>query len=162
MSLTAIREQIKTILSGVSGIGVVHDYERFSNDWKKYLSLFTVEDDNGEKRINGCTFTRVATPEKWLTNVEYLRVYEFDFHGIYSLKDSDATELVFQSTIENVCDAFRAKPTLNGTCETITPEFGALSGRSGMQVETIENRKFGVTLAHYFKLRLGAQTTETR
>ena len=30
MSLPAIREQIKAILAGVPGIGVVHDRERFA------------------------------------------------------------------------------------------------------------------------------------
>lgn len=162
MSLTTIREQIKTILSAVDGIGVVHDYERWSASWGKFLELFLVENDDNKKIINGCMFTRTSTPEKWLTNVKYLRVYEFLFRGVYGLKDADATELIFQDLIEDICAAFRSNHTLNGTCETIAPEFGALSGRSGIQVEIVQNRMFGTVLAHFFELRLGAQVTETK
>ena len=32
MSLTDSREQIKVILAGVDGIGVIHDYERWAAD----------------------------------------------------------------------------------------------------------------------------------
>ncbi len=158
MGLPEIREQYKAILSGVSGIGVVHDYERWAADWNKFLELY--KDQDG--RINGWITTRTATPEKWLTNIKYLRVYELTTRGIYGLKDEDATELIFQDLIESICDAFRNNTTLNNTCETIAPEFGSLAGRSGIQVEIVEPRSFGSVLCHYCELRLGAQVTEVR
>ena len=158
MALSDIREQIKAILSGVDGIGIVHDYVRWSSDWKKFLDLY--KDADG--KINGWHITRTATPEKWLTNIEYIRVYEWLIRGIYGLKDEDATEILFQNIIEDICTAFRNKDTLNDTCETVAPEFGSLSGRAGIQVEVVEPRRFGGVLCHYCKLRLGAQVTETR
>ena len=158
MRLANIREQVKAILSGVSGIGVVHDYERWEDTWQKFLEHYKDPDE----KINGWTITRNATPEKWLTNVEYIRVYELVIRGIYGLKDENATELVFQDLIEDICTAFRNKDTLNDTCETIAPELGSLSGHAGVQVVLVENRMFGNVLCHYCELKLGAQVTEMR
>lgn len=160
MGLADIREQIKTILSGVSGIGVVHDYERWSADWKKFLDLFRAEDDDGTKRINGWMFARKSTAEKLITAAEYQRVYTFRIQGLYGLKDAEETGKTFQSLIEAVCDAFRENYNLNNTCETTSPDFGQLAGRSGMQVETIEQQMFGGVLCHYCDLLLGVQTIE--
>jgi hypothetical protein len=159
MSESAIREQIKTILSGVDGIGVVHDYQRWAATWEKFLDHFKVE---ATGTINGWMFSRTATPERWLTNVKYIRVYEWLIRGVYGLKDEDATETTFQALIEAVCDAFRSEDTLNGTCETTNPEFGSLAGLSGVQVALVENRSFGGMLCHYCELRLGTQVVETR
>jgi len=158
MSLADIREQITEILSSVNGVDVVHQYQRWSSDWKKFLDLF--RDANGT--INGWIITRNATPEKWLTNVKYLRVYEFTINGIYGLKDDIETELAFQALIEDICDAFRGNDTLNDTCETIAPELGSLAGHAGIQVAAVENRMFGGVLCHFCDLKLGAQVTGTR
>lgn len=162
MGYEEIREQTAAILASVEGMGVVHQYQRWAKSWEKFLDLFSVKDDAGVGRINGWMITRAATPEKWLTNVNYLRVYELVMYGFYGLKDAAASELVFQNLIEEACASFRENDTLNGTCETIAPEFGALAGRAGVQVEIVEPRMFGNTLCHYCKLRLGAQITGVR
>jgi len=158
MSEATIRTQIKTILSGVPGIGVVHEYQRWARDWTKFLNQF--QDADG--RINTWMFSRTVTPEKWLSNVEYIRVYEYVIRGMYGLKDGDATELIFQGVVDRICAAFRDKATLNDACETIVPEFGSLAGRAGIQVETVDVRTFGIVLCHYAELKLGAQVTEAR
>jgi len=158
MSLEAVREQIRVILAGVAGIGVVHDYERLSTDWNTFLNHFK----DAEGRINGCTITRTATPERWLTNIEYERVHEIAIRCYFGLQDGAASEIAFQALIERICDAFRGNDTLNGTCETTCPEFGGMAGRSGLQVGLVEPRMFGGVLCHYGELRLGAQIKGTR
>jgi hypothetical protein len=156
MSLATQRTAIKTILEGVSGIGLVHEYERWANDWKKFLELYKT----ANKKINGWTITRKRTAERWSTGAEYERVNEFLIRGIFGLKDEDETELTFQSLIEDICDAFRSNHTLNGTCETTDPDFGSLANQSGIQVELVEPRMIGSVLCHYCELALGAQTFE--
>jgi len=153
MNLAAIREQIKTILAGVAGIGVIHNYERLAIDYNKMLALF--QDADG--RINGWTITRDETPERWITNIDYERIYEMVIRGYMGLQDGEGTEIIFQDIVEDICDAFRGQDTLNATCETINPEFGKLSGRSGIQGIIMEPRLFGNVLCHYCELRLGAQ-----
>lgn len=150
MSLTTIREQIKTILSGVSGIGVVHDYERWAADWTKFLDLFRVEDDDGKKTINGWMFNRRKTPAKTASTTHDLRTHNFQIQGIYGLKDSDASEIVFQQIIEDACAAFRSKYKLNDTADNTEP----------VQVELVENRMFGIVLCHYCELTLIAEEYE--
>lgn len=153
MSLADIREQIKVILQGVPGIGIVHDYERMSADANKFIGLY--KDVDG--RINSWTITRTATPERWFSNRDYERVYEMALRGYYGLQDAAASEIVFQDRIEAICDEFRGNDTLNGTCETTCPEFGGMTGLSGLQVGIIEPRMFGNVLCHYGELRLAAQ-----
>ena len=157
MSLSAIRTQIKTTLEGVSGIGTVHEYERWANDWKGFLELFKTS----ANVINGWMITRRKTPERWRTAEEYERVFEFAILGVYGLKDDDATEKTFQDLIEAICAAFRQDPDLGGACETTHPEFGSLAGRSGVQVEVVENRVLGSVLCHFCVLRIGAQVFES-
>ncbi len=153
MNLAAIREQINVILRGVPDIGSVYDYERLAADWNVFISRFT----DADGLINGWTISRVATPERWLTNRDYERVYEMVMRGYFGLEDASASEIVFQNRIEAICDEFRGNDTLNGTCETTCPEFGALAGLSGIQVGIIEPRFFGNVLCHYGELRLAAQ-----
>lgn len=159
MSYEAIREQVAAILGAVDGIGVVHQYLRWAVAREKFNELFKDESTGG---INAWNITRRETPEKWLTNIEHIRVYEFIIRGVYGLNDSDASELTFQSLIEDICAAFRNNSTLNDTCETIAPEFGSMAGRSGVQVLLVDHRKFGSVLCHHCKLCLGAQVTEVR
>lgn len=161
MSLSDVRDQIETLTSSVEGMGVVHPFQRWSSKHSDFLNHFK-DPDTG--KINGCCFTRTATAERWLTNIKYVRVYEFLFRMYYGLRDADGSELVFQSLVEAVAATFRleSSETLNGTCETLAPEFGSLAGLAGIQVETVDQRMFGNVLCHYSELRLGAQVTEAR
>ena len=143
MALKDIREQIKAILAGVSGIGVVHDYQRWAAHWDKFLNLFR----DGDGKINGWMITRVKTPEECSTTSHHTRTYHFKIYGFYVVNDAEASELVFQDDlIEGICDAFRSKYQLNSTCDDNGP----------IQVLLVENRTFGGTLCHYCELGLVA------
>lgn len=146
MRLTSIREQIKAILEGVSGIGVVHDYQRWSATWEKFLDHF--KDPDG--KINGWVFTREKTPATCESATHESRVHSFKIRGYYGLKDEDATELTFQDLIENISAAFRAKRTLNSTAEDSGP----------FQVDLVEPRLFGSVLCHYCELTLEVEEFE--
>ncbi len=143
MSLVAISERIKTILSATAGVGVVHDYERWAADWTTYLDLFSVEDETG-KRINGWEFMRKKTPAATESVTHDERNHTFLIRGLYGLKDSDASELVFQQIIEDICASFRSNFQLNSTAENTEP----------VQVDLVENRIFGNVLCHYCELKL--------
>lgn len=143
MSLSDIRDQIKTILAGVDGIGVIHDYERWAADWGKFLDRY--KDAAG--KINGWTITRTKTPENSDTASHVTRIHHFTIRGVYGLKDEDASELTFQDLIESICAAFRAKYRLNDTAANTEP----------VQVEVVENRMFGTVLCHYCELTVTAE-----
>jgi len=143
MSLTDIREQIKSILAGIDGIGAVHDYERWSKDWNKFLDHYKSPDG----RINGWSITRDRTSEECDTSSHHTRIHHFTIRGFYGLKDSEASELTFQGLIEDICEAFRSKYQLNETVNDNSP----------IQVEAVEPRMFGGVLCHFCELSLTAE-----
>jgi hypothetical protein len=157
MPLADIREQIKVILSGVPGIGVVHDYERFNNDWTKFLSLF--RDSGGH--INGCMFSREKCPKKQITLGEVELAHIFVIRRFMGLKDDEATGIIFDDNLEEISAAFGTTETLNDTCRTINPDWGPLNEAEGIQLDISENRMFGNVLCHYAELRLCAIEAKT-
>jgi hypothetical protein len=156
MSLADIREQIKVILAGVDGIGVVHDYERLATDWNKFLEFY--KDADG--RINGVSFAREKWQERQQTIGETEIVQVFVIRRIMGLQDAQATGILFDDNLEAMRAAFRGNKSLNGTCRTIDPDWGPMDGAVGIQGDVIEPRMFGSVLCHVAELRLCAIVAE--
>jgi hypothetical protein len=150
MSLPAIREQIKVILTGVAGIGVVHDRERFATEWGKFLNLF--KDADG--RINGCMFSRENRRRVQQTMGETEKAHIFIIRRFLAIKDSEETGIVFDNHLEELADAFDDYETLNDTCRTINPDWGPMEGSVGLQIEISEIRMVGTVLCHYAECKL--------
>jgi hypothetical protein len=152
MSVPAIREQINVILSGVPGIGVLHDRERFANEWGKFLNLF--KDADG--RINGCMFSRESRRRVQTTMGETEKAHVFVVRRFLAVKDSDETGIIFDDHLEVLADAFDGddNETLNGTCRTINPDWGPMEGAIGLQIEISELRMVGTVLCHYAECKL--------
>lgn len=141
MSESMIRQQIYTILSGVPGVGKVYDYERWSVDWTKFVTLFQ---DSASGRILGWEMSRVAVESQFLSRVEEEVTHRFVIKGYLGLKDADATEKLFNGLIEAIRAAFRGNVTLNGVAELATP----------LTAPIIDVRTFGSVLCHYAELHL--------
>lgn len=150
MSLPDIRQQIKTIISRVEGIGIVHDRARLSSDWNKFLNLF--QDTDG--LINGCMFSVEKRQKRQSTMGEEEIAYVFVFRRFMGMRDEDATGIVFEDHIEDMAGAFNEYEDLNGTCRTINPDWGEMSGAIGLQIDIIEPRMIGNVLCHYAESRL--------
>ncbi len=147
MSYTAIRDQIKTTLLGVGGIGQVHDYLRVATEPSSLQANF-----GSGGIVNAWMFSRERTTEERLTTGELLRRYRFVIHGYYQHNDPAASEKTFQDLIEAIATAFRADETLGGTAERIDP----------VQVQAVGYRILGgSTLCHYCELILEAQEIVT-
>jgi len=112
MSLANIRTEIKNLLETVPGIGKVHDYQRWTNDWKKFLEFFKTSDN----KINGWMITSPRANEK----IQALNVntctYDMEIIGNYGLQDEAASGTTFQDLIEAVRSVFRSNYNLNGSC----------------------------------------------
>lgn len=158
MSVANIRAQIKAILETVTGIGVVHDYERWAVNWADILSQFK---PSNQAKINGWMITRTETEERVHAFGQNQAVHSFLIRGVYSLDDSEASEKTFQDLIEAIRERFRSNFNLNGSCQSIYPEFGEWAGKAGIQADTVEARMFGGVLCHYCELGLGAQEIYT-
>ena len=161
MPLATIRPQIKALIESVAGVGVVHDYERYSADPATVLAFFqTVEG----QPLKGWFFKLARRDEFTKSNKRSLLVYTFDVSALYSEADAAATEKTFTDLIMAVCDKFRllANVTLAGTCERTDTEAGPLAGRTGLQVDSIEYLRLSGTLVHFARMKLAAQEFITR
>ncbi len=154
-----IREQIKTILRGVSGIGVVHDYNRLAVDWNKVLSRF----QDAEGKINTCMFAREKMIKRLVTGGEgpKERGHVFVCRCIMGLNDAQETGILFDELLTAIEERFESYDTLNGACMTCTPGWGPMAGQTGMNVDSIEERMFGNVLCHYAELRICAVERHT-
>lgn len=155
-TVAQIREKIRLKLVGVTGIGQVHDYERFSARDADFQALYK---DGATNRIKGWNFYREATRELDLDNGEVRRVHTWRIAGFMSFDDADASGKIFDDLVEAVATAFRTDRTLGGTVEDIK-DMDQEKGESGIQVDAIEPVMFAGVLCHRARLRLITDTTE--
>ena len=157
MSYETIRDQLQVVISGVSGMGTVHPYQRWSTNWSKFLDHYK---DESSGKINGCAITRTGK-DKMLrpgSVVEWAQIFTCRFY--YGLKDADASEIVFQLLIDDVDDAILQNQTLNGSCETTWPNWGPMKGVDGLKIDIIDTRMFGNVLCHFAEGRVCALEME--
>jgi len=140
VSLSTIRTQIKVILEQVSGVGEVHDYERYAKEWSVYKELFKSGAVLNFLQILRPTFERDIHGSDSTERV----THNFLLKGAYSLNDEMATEKTFQDLVEAYCQAFRNKPTLQDTAEVVKYP---ISGR-------IYNGMFGNILCHICEIEI--------
>jgi hypothetical protein len=147
MSESAIRAQIDAILSGVTNIGKVYDYERWASDWSTFIGFFktTISDVD---QIRGWEIGRRSYAEKKVVigvgSSSHEGTHVFIIRGYLGVNDASATEKTFNALIEAVAAAFRTNKTLNGTAKD----------HDYIQAEVIDARMFGGVLCHYSELSL--------
>jgi len=154
MTESTIRGQIYSILSSVSEIGIVYDYERWAADWTSFINLFK-STIRGIDQIRGWEISRRAAPESGVTAEATIgqtdKQHIFLIRGYMGLNDATATEKTFNSLLEAISDAFRPLLTLNG----------AALDHDFIQAEIIESRMFGGVLCHYAELSLTVHEQKT-
>lgn len=146
-----IRAAIMAVLESVPGIGVTHNYERFSKQNDSFQALFSVaESEAPEAR-------RIV--RGWCVHRQSWREYPYDtgknrirtrwvVTGYASLLDTEKSELSFDAVLDRATAAFRARPVLHddtgmALCHTRTDEGGA-----GLQVEDSGPVMFAGLLCH--------------
>ena len=119
-----IANQIAARLATVANIGRVHAFQRYLKSREQIDSEFI---DSSLGRHNGWTISRESFPEhEQSCNLKNTRVSHYVLRGFMSVEDAQATELLFQQVIDDVCDAFRPQDNLSETVELIKP----IKGRS--------------------------------
>ena len=154
--LATIRAAIKTTLSGVSNVGVIHDYERFASKKSEFKALF---ESNGVMR--GWFFFRERTQELDGDTGEVRVLHYWKFYGFEALNDAAGTAKSFQALVEAIVAAFRADPTLGGAIDD-NKDMSQNFGPVGLQTDGIENVMFANVLCHRARLSLTTETTEPK
>ncbi len=144
MSLDTIRSAIVAKLEAVSGIGLVHGYERYARKQSDFRAFY----EDGDK-VLGWFIRRRATRETEETNLRNTVVHTWDIRGYMSLQDAEATELAFDLLIESVRAAFRDDITIGGAVDTTV-----IDGKVGLQLEDSGPVMFSGILCHGARLSL--------
>ncbi len=146
MSWANIRTQLKTILEGVSGIGVVHDYQRWDVEADNFQTLYV-----SGGRIHVWSITRDQSTEGEEAQQQHVRTHRIRITGVYSLDDSDATEKTFSDLMETICDTLRQNNDLNDAAESSGPP----------QVTRDDHTRFAGTLCHFGEITLEVREDRT-
>lgn len=142
----AIRDDIKTLLTAVAGIGAIHGYSRWVKDQAKYLELF--KHGNG---IHAWEITRRAVSEHKAG--AFFRHHEFVLHGYFGNLDAEASEEVFQTLLEDICEKFRVADPADPAASWDYRN-GDEPDASPAQVELIDHRIFGNVLCHHAQIAI--------
>jgi len=147
-ALADVRAAIKSTLEGVSGIGVVHDYERYASQQGTFRALYH---SAAHGQIRGWNFRRVARAERSPATGRHVVTARWQIRGYMALDDSAATEKTFDDLVEGVVAAFRADDTLGGVVDTLI-----VGDTAGAQLEEAGPVMLAGVLCH--GARLGLQT----
>jgi hypothetical protein len=139
----AILAAVVEVVQGVSGVGVVHNRQRFLPVWKDFLAAHS-----SGGILNGWSVSRETSPEDPLTNRETDRSHVFVIRSWFGMNDAAASENTFQARLESVCDAFRAVANydLGGAAEWTLPA----------AVRLVQLREIGGVLCHYGEITVTA------
>lgn len=150
MSVAAIRTAIVARLNSVSGIGVVHAYERYAADLAKLKTLYC---PTGETTIRGWFVRRFRTNESGNIQSRTVEQIRWRIQGMMAVNDAAASELTFDELIESVRDAFAQDETLGGTVDQCS-EPGNEDGESCIQLDDAGPVMFGGVMCHACRLSL--------
>lgn len=137
--ITTIRARIKTDLLTVSGIGQVHDYERFTVDPSTFVSFFV-----SAGLVNGWTVV-VGMESAWSSGHEVDRFYRVTIRGYRVLNDAAASAKTFDEEVDGVMTALENDWHLNHQVENL---------EGGIDATDPEYRMFGDVLCHYIEIKV--------
>jgi hypothetical protein len=137
MSDPTNRSGIKALLEEITGIGIVHLYERWCKDPDVFIALFKYSG-----RIQGWEITRTGVPAVVAITKRVKVTSSYVIKGYYSLKDEAATELAFNAIVDLILFKFISKK-VTGTQGQSLPKSPVLSALV-----------FGKYLCHYAEISL--------
>ncbi len=150
MSLSTDREAIAAKLEEIANIGAVHRFERYAKSQKDFRAFF--ENDG---KVLGWFVRRRSTRELEVSSDHNKVITTWDIRGYMSLDDDAATEIEFDTLIENGCAVFRNDITVGGAFDTTI-----VDGKAGLQVDDTGPVMFSGVLCHGARLSLMSLMTE--
>lgn len=145
MSEATIRSALKVIVKSVTDVGIVHDYERWANEWEDFLNLFKKGTASGDV-IRGWTIGYggfIPGDPQEFGNV-FVRSQKFMIRGYQQLDDSEESEKDAAALAEDVCDMLDAAVTIR------PPNYYYATNCTLL----FEPRMFGGILCHYAEISL--------
>jgi hypothetical protein len=142
--LSEIKSEIKTIMNSVDDVYNIYSERSYIKEANSFLNLFQAENILGDKFITAWFIKRISTSEKDFSTKENMREHSILISGYLSIDENNNSSKTFETTIENICLAFRENNNLNGKCLKTLP----------IQVEKIEEKYLGSIYCHYAELKI--------
>jgi len=144
-ALAVIVAFVQTILSGIAGIGVVHDYQPVALTPGEIPAAMQVAG-----LIHFWSITTESTLEAWLTNEAVLLTHDLVLRGYRQVRAPAVDDPAFQALTSTVGDVFRPQYTIPTptTAELLGPLQIPVRGQHRMLAET--------WLVHYSECHLKA------
>ncbi len=157
MAYDDIRKALVTLVDGVADAGVVHNRERWSDNWPDFLNQFKVS-VNDQDVVRGWMVTRVRKAQvpggaDRNNAVDYNN--EFLIRGIMGFNDEGDTDLEMQDLIDAIILVLNADKNLSGVTDVQDFESGPATLR------IMEPRMFGRVMCHYAEIVYSVRTLET-
>lgn len=154
MTTTAVRAAIVGLLSGIPGIGRVHDRERFAKAQADLIALYT--DGSAGAPIRGWHVRRFAEiGRSTLGSGRVVTVTRWVVAGFASFVDADASEVTMDGLVDAIVAAGRLDPTLGGAARSTTA-----GDQSGFRLVESGPVMFAGVLCHGVRLALDVETIE--
>lgn len=143
-----ITTAIKGILEGISGVGVVQEYHRYTRTPEGFREYFTELVDQYTRTANVWLITRDAFSQtaEGVPIPQEIREHLFMISGYVGLKDSAGTEETFQDLVDEIVSALESRKRLglDDTSIHVRPP----------QVPVIDHAWFGPLLCHHCDIQL--------
>ena len=152
MSIATIRTAVYNAVNGVSNVGQVYDYERWSNDWTDFINLFKSTISSVDQ-IRGWEigYRGFAHQQPMDFSGTHIRAHRFDVIGYMGVDDSESTEKTFANLAEDVADAIDADSTLHSGYYNV----------DDVSINEYEARLFGSALCHYALITVTVEEVTT-
>ncbi|WP_299378828.1 hypothetical protein [uncultured Kiloniella sp.] len=150
--LSQIRTAIANTLKTVSGIGLVHEFQRYSTNNSAFKDFFLQDD-----KVLGWYITRITRREQPYSSGYNKVVNTWEIRGFMSLIDGEQSEITAQNLIENIIQAFRGDETLGDLIDTTI-----VDNQAGLQMEEFIPVMFAGVLCHSIRFSLLTRHDEQR
>lgn len=144
-----VRAAIVAKLSGITGIGVVHSYQRYASRSKQMADLYSV---NGQ--LHGWYVRRLAQKDGLGPGQLVTEDTKWLIRGYMAVDDAAQSELVFDGLVDLVRVAFRINSVLEDPLMTPEPFTTRVENQSGATLEDSQPVLFCDVLCHSAKLIL--------
>ena len=146
-----IRTAIKSVIDGVSDIGVVHAYERYADNKSEFKTLY-MQEISSVNQVRGWFIRRMTRKESSEYEGRTKVIMSWRIQGYMGFVDADESELAFDALLDALVAAFRSDDTLGGVVDSTI-----VGQDAGLQLEDSGPVLFAGVLCHSARGRLMTQ-----
>jgi len=140
-----IRTAIANLLKGATGIGQVHEYERYAKRMADFVKFYQGPDAT----INGWNIRRVSEARTSNAIGRINVTTNWRISGYVAINDELQSELKFDDIIDKICQAFATDETLGGAVASTV-----VDNLHGGQLDESEPVEMSEVLCHSCKIFL--------